>query len=184
LQTQVQLQIKTANQTTAPGGSTVNSSNSVQLIDPNTSASNPNLLATNFNGFLPDYNFSTLKAVEDCPISVTVPSTENLTGVFIPHDYAVLNYRGSTVGFSGIQQRLFFLLTSGPPNAQVGKMTIQMNWDAKPTARFSDQAVNTLGLYAKTEDLTKAMNWLLTNDRVVFSNPNNMWGVQRLFKNV
>lgn len=147
-------------------------------------AVNANLSLTNYNGFIPDYNFSTLKAVEDCPISVTVPSTENLTGVFIPHDYGVMNYRGSQVGFSGIQQRLFFLITSGPSLSQVGKMTVQMNWDAKPTSRFADQAINTMGLYAKTEDLTKAMNWLLTNNRVVFSNPNNMWGVSRLFKNV
>lgn len=95
-----------------------------------------------------------------------------------------MNYRGSTNGFSGIQQRVFFLLTSGPAISQVGKITVQMNWDAKPTAKFADQAINTLGLYAKTEDLTTAMNWLMTNDRIVFSNPNNMWGVSRLFKNI
>jgi hypothetical protein len=74
-----------ANQTFNPNNlntaiPSTSSSNSIQLIDGNTGSSNPNLSLTNFNGFLPDYSFSTLKSVEDCPISVTVPSTENLTG--------------------------------------------------------------------------------------------------------
>jgi len=163
-----------ANNTNAPN---------ITFVDPNTNSTNPNLSKSNYNGYLPDYTYTTLKTIENCAISKTVPVTENLTGIFIPHDYGVLNYRGNTVGYNGIQQRLFFMVVEGPPNQNIGKLNIMMNWDGKPNSKYADQAVNNIGIYAKTEDLTLAINMLIEKNKVIFSNQNdNQWGVGRLFK--
>lgn len=48
------------------------------------------------NGLLPDFNYSTLALIEDCPFSRTVPITDSLKAIYVPQDYSSLNLKAPT----------------------------------------------------------------------------------------
>ena len=89
----------------------------------------------------PDINYRTLQAIEDLPYAITVPSTETLRAVYVPHDYTMLNLRSPTDSTSNLMtQRLCIILSSNPgsePGA-AGRITIVANWEAVPSPAFAD----------------------------------------------
>ena len=49
----------------------------------------------NKTGLLYDGDYTTISALEDCPFAKTVTITDGLKGVFVPHDYSVLNLKNT-----------------------------------------------------------------------------------------
>jgi len=96
-------------------------------------------VTTPSNGLLPDVRYSTQAAIEDCPFARTVPSTESLKAIFIPHDSSVLNLKPPTDDTSTVTtQRLFILINSAPAKDTVARITITQNWEGTPTKEYSD----------------------------------------------
>jgi hypothetical protein len=97
--------------------------------------------ASAFNGLLPDVNYTTLTAIEDLPFSRTVPVTETLRGVYVPHDYSLMNLKSPTDSTNCVlPQRLFILVIGNPGNdpAPSFKVTVVMNWEGIPSPAFAD----------------------------------------------
>lgn len=92
------------------------------------------------SGVLPDVNYSILSAIEDSSFARTVPITTSLKGIYVPQDFATLNFKSptDTVNNGGISQRMFFLVLAGPPSQTILRVTLTMNWEALPSRQFSD----------------------------------------------
>lgn len=105
------------------------------------SVGNPATTQTISTGLLPDNNYKQLQQIEDLPYSITVPSTESLRAIYVPHDYTMLNLKAPTDSSSTLMtQRLCILLTSNPASdpGAAGKITIVANWEAVPSPAFAD----------------------------------------------
>lgn len=128
---------------------------------------------TPVNGLLPDVRYTTLAAVEDCPFARSASTTENLKGIFIPHDQSVLNLKPPTDDTSSVTcQRLFILVTSAPVSQTIARITITQNWEGTPTQDYADLltlSYSTFPSEFKGDDIYK---YMITNNLVITKDDN------------
>lgn len=96
---------------------------------------------TGISGLLPDLNYTTIQAIEDCPFSRTEPATDTLKAVFVPQDYTLFNLKSPNDSVSTLlPQRLFILIVgSGMLGSGVtARITLTQNWEGIPTRNFAD----------------------------------------------
>jgi len=136
-----------------------------------TSVADPANIASSVNGLYPDPTYSVLTALEDCPFARTVPITDSLKGIFIPHDYSMLNLRSATDASSvPMPQRLFILATAAPPNSTICRITITQNWEGVPTQQFSDLITLSYNAFPSNFDANEIYSYMIENNLVVSKN--------------
>lgn len=96
------------------------------------------------NGFLPDINFLTIKAVEDCAVKYKGNILDSFRACFVPQDETALFLRAPNGGNQNIQQRFYLIVSGAEPNTTIGKITITMNFECKPNPNFSNIIPQTL----------------------------------------
>lgn len=131
------------------------------------------------NGLLPDMNFTTLKAIEDCPYRVKASIVDSIHGCFVPHDTNVLNLKDPQAGETQVQQRFFLLITGAPANSRIGQLRIAMNYDGKPNAQYADNISTSLTVSPSYESLHFATNWLIQNNKVLRIAEDQGYGIKR-----
>lgn len=134
----------------------------------NYSTMNDTNATTPVNGLLPDVRYSTLSAIEDCPFSRSVNITETLKGIFIPHDYSVMNLKPPTDDTSTVTcQRLFLLVTSAPVNQTVARITITQNWEGTPTQDFADLLTLTYNTFPNNFNGDEIYKYMISNNLII-----------------
>jgi hypothetical protein len=134
------------------------------------------------NGLLPDLNYTTTKAVEDCPFRVTTAVTNNIDAIFIPHDTDTLNMRSPSYGNSNMQQRLFIMVSNAEPNQKIGRIKIMQNWETKPNSSFSDQTSTFIVHSPPMESFRDAMYTLVQNGLVIRASDDGDFGLNKIAK--
>jgi hypothetical protein len=87
-----------------------------------------------------DNSYTTISFLEDTSYSKTVPATDSLRIVYVPHDYTCFNLKLSTDASSLITQRAYFIISGSPGNTPAPgfRVTIVQNWEAIPKPRMAD----------------------------------------------
>jgi hypothetical protein len=133
-----------------------------------TSVDQPANTSTYTNGLLPDVRYTTRAALEDCPFAKSVPITETLKGVYIPHDYNQLNLRSPTDTFNtSMPQRLFILVNSAPPGQTICRVTIVANWEAVPSPGLADLLSTSYNTFPSSLDPSEIYNYIIKENLVV-----------------
>ena len=134
---------------------------------------------TTANGLLPDTNYLTKKAIEDCPIRYEGSPLTSIHATFIPHDQNVLDLRSPNAGQTGIVQRFFILITGATPNSQIGQLKIAMNYDGKPNPQFADYVASSVMNYPSTDTMRRVANNLVAYGKVIEKVEDTGLGVAR-----
>lgn len=120
------------------------------------------------NGLLPDPQYSTIQALEDCPFARTAPSLQSMKAVYVPHDYNALNLRSPTDAQATMMpQRLFILIIGAPPNQNVGRITITHNWEGTPTRAMADIVNLTYNTFPSSFDGKEIYDYMITNNLII-----------------
>jgi hypothetical protein len=90
------------------------------------------------NGFLADLNYTSVKAIEDCPVSFVGSATNSYEIYYVPHDLRTNDYSNTHLGLQGLVQRVSILYTGCEANAQIALVTISSNYEAIPNVDFSE----------------------------------------------
>lgn len=90
------------------------------------------------NGLIADTEYSTLKSIEDCPISHVGSAVNSYEIFYIPHDLKTTDFADPKKGLDGITQRINILYTGCDLNAKICLITISANYEAIPNTDFSE----------------------------------------------
>lgn len=135
--------------------------------------------STSANGLLPDMNFITQKAIEDCPYRIQTSVVNSLHGVFLPQDSQVLDLKNPGQGNMNIQQRFFILITGAAKNETIGQLKIAMNFDGKPNAKYADSISTSITRTPSVESLKNATDYLIQNGMVLRIAKDQGYGIMR-----
>lgn len=93
---------------------------------------------TTSNGLIADLEYSTLKAIEDCPISHVGSATNSYEIYYIPHDLKTTDFANPKAGIEGIMQRVNILYTGCEQASKICLVTVSANYEAIPNVAFSE----------------------------------------------
>jgi len=136
------------------------------LISPQAGAT---FTGTSDNGLLPDLNYTTIQAVEDCPFSRVGRITDAFKAIFVPQDYSILNLKSPTDSTNTLAtQRLFILITNGPPSA-IGavRITITANWEGVPSRQSADWVTTDYTNYPPGFDGNEIFTYMIKNNLII-----------------
>lgn len=131
------------------------------------------------NGLLPDMNFVTLKAIEDCPYKLQTSVVSSVRASFIPHDQNCLDLKNPKFGETGIVQRFFILITGAAANEKIGQLKIATNFDGKPNSKYADNISTSITKTSSGESLKDATDWIISNGKVIEQTKDPGYGIQR-----
>lgn len=131
------------------------------------------------NGLLPDMNFITQKAIDDCPYKIKGSVVNSIQGVFLPQDSQVLDLKSTSAGNTNIQQRFFLLITGAAANETIGQLTIATNFDGKPNAQYADSISTSITRSPSLESLKSATDYMIAKGLVLRIAKDQGYGIMR-----
>jgi len=121
------------------------------------------------NGLLPDLNYTTIQTIEDCPFARVGRITDSFKAIFVPQDYSILNLKSTTDSAQSlIAQRLFILVSNGPPSATGAvRITVTANWEGVPSKTSADWVTCDYTTYPPGFDAQDIFTYMVKNNLVI-----------------
>jgi hypothetical protein len=129
------------------------------------------------NGLQPDFTYSSLSLIEDCPYNRTVPITDGLKAIFVPQDYSILNLKSPLDSNNTVIPQRLFLLIVGGPSSQIGaaRITLTANWEGVPSKTTQDWVTTSISNYPTSfNGNIKIKNYILGQQIFNYMMQNNL----------
>ncbi len=133
-----------------------------------THVNDPVNVATSVPGLYPDVTYSSSAALENTSHALRKPITDRLRAIYVPHDSNCLNMRSPTDAKEiTMGQKLYIFINGAPPNANVARISVNVNWEGIPSTSLAEITRPTNSFYPGNFNGREVYDYIISNNLVV-----------------